>query len=157
MPRKKYVQPEPNYKDVCMQIDPNNNINSYEEWVEAVYRSQEEWPDFVKDQYLYLGTEMRLQGILDEHNRVRAFLEAGSSKGALIYHNYHNRWGFSWIIVDEFRYARLCESLGIANDFVLKEWGPGCSELVRRKTPPMAETPSTPVEQDNKNDVIKEG
>jgi len=38
MSRKKSIFPEPVYKDVCMQIDPNNNINSYEEWVEAVYR-----------------------------------------------------------------------------------------------------------------------
>ena len=150
MPRKKYVQPEPNYKDVCMQIDPNNNINSYEEWVEAVYRSQEEWPDFVKEQYLYSGIESRNEGVLDEYNRVHAFLEEGTSKGALIYHSHYNRWGYSWIIVDEFRYARLCESLGIANDFVLKEWRPGYSELVRRKTPPVAETPSTPAEPDDK-------
>jgi hypothetical protein len=138
MSRKKSIFPEPVYKDVCMQIDPNNNINSYEEWVEAVYRSQEEWPDFVKEQYLYSGIESRNEGVLDEYNRVHAFLEEGTSKGALIYHSHYNRWGYSWIIVDEFRYARLCESLGIAN------------ELVRRKTPPVAETPSTPAEPDDK-------
>ena len=150
MTRKKSIFPEPVYKDVCMQIDPNNNINSYEEWVEAVYRSQEEWPVFVKEQYLYSGIESRNEGVLDEYNSVHAFLEEGTSKGALIYHSHYNRWGYSWIIVDEFRYARLCESLGIANDFVLKEWRPGYSELVRRKTPPVAETPSTPAEPDDK-------
>jgi hypothetical protein len=150
MKRKKFTLPVPVYKPVCMKIDPNNNIKSYEEWVEAVYKSQEEWPDFVKEQYLYLGMERRNQGVLDEYNRVHDFLEEGTSNGALIYHNYHNRWGFSWMIVDEFRYAHLCNISGISNDFILKEWGPGYSEFVRRETLPVAETPSTPAGLDNK-------
>jgi hypothetical protein len=95
-----------------------------------------------------LGLELVYEKVRDEYDRVHKFLEEGNWCGALLYR--HCSHGFSWVIIDEFRYARLCESLGIANDFVLKEWDHGYFELVRRKKPPVAEIPSTPAEPDNK-------
>jgi len=145
---KKYVPPEPVYKDVCIKLDANNKINNHEDYVKVLYDLQEVWPDFVQQQYRYLGLEWIYERVRDEYDRVNKFLEEGNWCGALLYR--HCSHGFSWVIVDEFRYARLCESLGIANDFVVKQWGDEYFELVRRKVPPVTEAASTLAEPDNK-------
>jgi len=144
MTRKKFIAPEPQpiYKEVCIQLGTNNDIKDHEHWIGAIYDSQYVWPDFVKEIFRYSYDYKEYQ----DYGRIHKFLEGCG--GAILYHRCWN--GFSWIVLDEAAYACSCNELNISKDFILVEENPRSFELVRRKISPAAEAPSTPAEPDNK-------
>ena len=136
--KRKYVFPEPKYKDVCI---PNNNFKSREDWVLAIYSSQSEWPEWVGTTYQYESHSSPKND--EEFNRIITFLEAGVNQGALAYRRYHVGFSFR-AVVDEYTYAKVCNQMGVAKDFVLIERNPRVFELVCRETPPVTEASAIP-------------
>ncbi len=127
MTRKKYAVSALKSKDVCIA---NRGFSRRDEWMWAIYRSQLEWPEYVNDTYCY--ESQSLEDNEEDINRILSFLEDGANHGALVYRRYHV--GFSWVVLDEYAYAQLCNSLAIAKDFILVEQNPKLFKLVRRGT-----------------------
>jgi hypothetical protein len=143
MARKKYLLPAPVYKQVCMQINPNDNIKCDNDFYWAIVNAQLSWPSYIKAQYYFESTDK-----LDKQwGRILKFLERGAD-WALMYRRCH--CGYSWVILDEYGYADLCNSLGIAKDYVLLERNSGFYQLVLRQTPPVIEVQLKNAESDNK-------
>ena len=142
MKRKKYLLPAPVYKPVCMQINPNDNIKCHNDFYWAIVNAQLSWPSYVKAQYFFESTDK----FDKQWDRILKFLERGTG-WALMYRRYH--CGYSWVILDEYAYADLCNSMGIAKDYVLIERDSRNYQLVLRQTPPVIESPSIQAESDN--------
>ena len=142
MKRKKYLLPAPVYKPVCTQINSNDNIKCHNDFYWAIVNAQLSWPSYVKAQYFFESTDK----FDKQWDRILKFLERGTG-WALMYRRYH--CGYSWVILDEYAYADLCNSMGIAKDYVLLERDSGNYQLVLRQTPPVIESPSIQAESDN--------
>ena len=133
-----YVEPERKYRDVCMKIDPKLLIECHGDWVMEVGVAAWAWPSLVKEFFFHMD-----QGDIAEYKRLHAFMEKGVDQEALLYHR--SGENISWIILDEYIYARLCKSFHIDRDFVLLEFDSKLFrhdqksfELVRRKIPDLS-------------------
>ena len=138
-------EPEPIYREVCVQIGDRGDITDHDDWIRAIYQAEENWPEFIRETYYY-SFNLNSETAREELMRIYSFLKECNS--AIIYHRCWH--GYSWIILNETAYARICNALNISKDFVLAVRDSRSFELVRRKTPSVAETPSTPAEPDNK-------
>jgi len=139
-------EPEPIYREVCIQIGDNDYIVDHDDWIRAIYQAEENWPGFIRETYFY-SRDLNSETSREELMRIHSFLNECSS--AIIYHNCWH--GYSWIVLNEPAYARICNALNISKDFVLVVRDSRSFELVRRKTAPVTETPSIPAEPDNRS------
>jgi len=144
----KYVEPEGRCREVCIKIDPKLRIESHGDWVMEVRIAAWAWPSLVKEFFFHMD-----QGDTAEYQRLHAFMEKGVDQEALLYHR--SGGNLSWIILDEYIYARLCKSFHIDRDFVLLEFdsklfthGQVFFELVRRKIPDLSNPLLTQTELD---------
>jgi len=138
-------EPEPIYREVCIQIGDRSDITDHDDWIRAIYQAEENWPEFIRETYYY-SFNLNSETAREELMMVHSFLNECNS--AIIYHRCWH--GYSWIILNEVAYARICNALNISRDFVLVVRDSRSFELVRRKTLPVTEVASTPAEPDNK-------